>query len=201
MRTCLSTILLAAAAAIASAPAPAAAVDFNIFGSYWETNDVGHTGGGGLSLGLPINDAVAVELRGTYYERLREDPLSHIFHTNDPLFRKKGINVTPLEVGARFSFAPEGTFRPYLGIGGGYFLLDSDFGNVADEVGYYARVGAAFGAPKGVNFFAEATYRRVEGTVQIDPEDLGDVIDLNVSDRATLNLDGFAANVGIRFNL
>ncbi len=177
---------------------PATATDFSLYGSYWDTDAAGDAAGGGISLGLPFNDTVAVELRATYFEELSDDPLANAFDSDDPVFQEKGINVTPLEIGVRFTF-PHENIRPYVAGGAGYYLLDSDFGEVEDEVGYYAAVGAAFGNPDRIQFFVEGTYRKMEGTVELDPEDLDDIDDIDVRDKADFDLDGFGANLGVRW--
>jgi hypothetical protein len=177
---------------------PATATDFSLYGSYWDTDAAGDAAGGGISLGLPFNETLAVELRATYFEELSDDPLANAFDSDDPVFQEQGINVTPLEIGLRVSF-PQDSFRPYVAGGAGYYLLDSDFGEVDDEVGYYAASGAAFGNPDRIQFFVEATYRKMEGEVQLDPEDLEDIDDIDIDDRATFDLDGFGANLGVRW--
>lgn len=193
-----SKALLALAVGLACAM-PAAATDFSLYGSYWDTDAAGDAAGGGIGLGLPFNDTFAVELRATYFEELSDDPLANAFDSDDPVFQEQGINVTPLEIGARFSF-PQDSFTPYLSAGAGYYLLDSDFGEVNDEVGYYAVVGANFGNPERIQFFIEGTYRKMEGEVRLDPDELDDIDDLDIEDRASFDLDGFGANLGIRWN-
>ncbi len=193
-----SKALLAAVLGLALAM-PATATDFSLYGSYWDTDAAGDTAGGGISLGLPFNETWAIELRGTYFEELSDDPLANAFDSDDTVFQDQGISVIPAEVGVRLSF-PQDSFRPYASFGAGYYLLDSDFGEVDDEVGYYGALGAAFGNPDGIQFFVEANYRKMEGEVRLDPEDLDDIDDIDIDDTATFDLDGFGANVGLRWN-
>ena len=123
--------------------APAHATDFALFGSYWDTDVAGDAAGGGLAFGLPFNEMLAVELRATYFEELTDDPLENIFDSDDPVFQEVGIQALPLEAGLRLSFAEGATFRPHVTGGVSYFLLDSDFGEISDEVGWFAALGAS----------------------------------------------------------
>ena len=192
--------LLLAAAALAFLAAPAAAMDFSVYGSYWDTDVAGDAAGGGIGFGFPFNDVMSLELKATYFEELTDDPLENAFDSNDPVFQEAGINVTPLEAGLRFEIPAGDAVRPYFSAGVGYFLLDSDFGEVDDEVGYYGTFGLEFGDEEGTSFFAAATYRKVEGEVRLDPDQLDDIDDIDIQDRATFDLDGVGANVGVRWH-
>jgi hypothetical protein len=180
--------------------APASAGDFSIFGSYWDTDVAGDAAGGGLGLGFPFNETLGLDLRVSYYEELSDDPLENAFDSNDPVFQEKGIQVWPLDIGLRFNFASGSSFRPYLAGGASYFVLDSDFGNINDEVGYYAALGATFGDPDGTNFFVEGTWRKANARIELDPEDLNDIDDINVEDHANFDIDGAGVNLGLRWN-
>lgn len=185
--------------ALALIAAPSAAADFTLMGSYWDTDVAGDTAGGGLILGMPFNPSLALELRASYYEELTDDPLANIFDSDDPVFQRRGIQVAPLEAGLRFTFAPRGIFRPHLAAGGSYFLLDSDFGEIDDELGYFAALGATIGDGRGPELFVEAHWRKATAQVRLDPEDLDDIDDIEVEDRADLDLDGIGAHLGVRW--
>lgn len=192
--------LVIAGIVVAALAAPSTAADFSVFGSYWDVDVAGDTAGGGISMGIPFNESLALELSATYFEELTDDPLANAFDSDDPVFEQQGMNVTPLSAGLRWSFGANESFRPYASGGLTYFLLDSDFGEVNDEVGYYAALGAGFGNPDGMSFFAEAIYRSAEAEVKLDPEQLDDIDDIEVRDRATFDLDGVGVNAGLRFN-
>ena len=53
------------------ASAPAAAGDFGIFGSFWDTDDLGETAGGGVK--FSFGDRFKLRAAGTYYPDLTED--------------------------------------------------------------------------------------------------------------------------------
>ena len=196
MKKFVITAIVAAALA-----APSSAGDFSIFGSWWDADVAGDTAGGGISLGIPFNETLGLEFSATYFEELTDDPLANAFDSDDPVFVEQGLNVTPLSVGLRVNFGDSASsVRPYVSGGATYFLLDSDFGEINDELGYYAALGAGFGNPDGMSFFAEAIYRSAEAEVKLDPDDLDDIDDLEVRDRATFDLDGVGVNAGLRFS-
>ena len=180
--------------------APASATDFSALGAYWNTDAAGDTAGATLGFGIPFNDSLALELRASYFEELSDDPLANAFDSDDPVFQDKGIQAIPLEAGLRFSFAPGQTFRPHIGAGGSYFLLDSDFGEVKDELGYYAVLGATIGDGEGADFLIEGTWRKVSAQVELDPEQLDDIDDIDVQEKADLDLDGVGVNLGVRWS-
>ena len=197
-RICLHIVILAAAV-IAIGAAPTFATDFALYGSYWHTDVAGDAGGAGIALGIPFNETLGLELRGTYYEELTDDPLENIFDSDDPVFQERGIKALPLEAGLRLSFAPGATFRPHIVGGVSYFLLDSDFGEIDDEVGWFAGLGATIGDGDGAEFYVEANYRKAEAEIQLDPQDLDDIDDIDVGENARFDMDGVGANMGVRW--
>ena len=190
----------AVTAAALTLASPAWAGDFSLFGSYWDTDIAGDAAGGGISAAFPFNDMFGVEMRATYFEELNDDPLGAAFDSDEEVFQDKGIQALPLDLGLRITFAPQSHFRPYVAGGGTYFLLDSDFGNINDEVGWYAAAGAEFGDPEGANFFAEGLWRKASARIELDPDEIDDIDDLNVEDHANFDIDGFGLNLGVRWN-
>lgn len=178
---------------------PALAGDFAVLPAYWDTDAAGQTAGGGIALGLPFNPTVGIEMRATYFEELGDDPLAAAFDSDDTVFQDRGINVAPLELGLRVHLTQSDVFQPYLSGGGSYFLLDSDFGEVDDELGYYAALGANIGDREGASFFIEGIWRKATAQVRLDPEELDQIDDLDVEDRADIDLDGVGANLGVRW--
>ena len=175
--------ILCAAAALTILAAPAAnATDFGVFGSYWGTEDADEALGAGAKLRL----GRYVELRGTYVSDVTAD--------TDPERFDFEVSAIPLEAGLRFDFAENEAFSPYVGGGASYLLLDTTEGDIDDEVGWYAVVGAEFARqPSGLGFMAEAIYRGVEATVTEDDDGFPDDVHEDVS----LNLDGFGVNAGL----
>jgi hypothetical protein len=192
--------LIAALCVATFATAPLCAADFSLMGSYWNTDVAGDTAGGGFVLGLPFHETLAFELRGTYFEELSDDPFGNIFDSDETVFQGRGIQAIPLEAGLRFSFAPGSSFRPYIGGGGSYFLIDSDFGEIQDQLGYYLAAGATVGDGEGADFFFEGVWRQASAEVEVDPEDLGDIDDIEVDNTPSFDIDGFGVNIGVRWN-
>lgn len=190
--------LCAIAAAIALA-GPAWAGEFSLFGSYWDTDIAGDTAGGGIEFAFPFNETLALELRASYFEELTDDPLENAFDSDAEVFQEAGIQALPLDLGLRFQFAPGSNFRPYLAGGGTYFLLDSDFGEINDEVGYYAALGATIGDGVGADFFVEGIWRKATARVELDPQELEDIDDIDVEDHANFDIDGLGVNLGVRW--
>jgi hypothetical protein len=201
MKSQLRVAILAGAAALvlcfASAPAQAD-VGFSLFGSYWEPDDTSDTAGGGLAVSFPISPRWDVDLRASYFEELDPEPLQVLFDSDSP-FRTRGLEVLPLEIGLRFGFAPDAAVHPYIGGGAGYYLIDSDFGEIDDEGGWYGLFGLGFGNPDATSFFVEAQYRKMEATVEEDPDDPFDFEGFD--ERVKLDLDGLGFNAGVIFRL
>jgi Outer membrane protein beta-barrel domain len=198
-----STAVLAGTIAMllcmAATPPARAEFGFSIFGSYWEPDDTSDAGGGGLELAFPLSQRWDLDLRGSYFEELDPEPLDVLFDADSP-FRNAGLEVLPIELGLRFALAPNAeVVRPYLGGGAGYYLLDSDFGDVDDEGGWYGLFGLGFGDREGASFFVEAQYRKMEATVEEDPDHPFDFEGFD--DRVVLDLDGLGFNAGVTWRM
>lgn len=176
--------LLFAAVAMALMAGPAAATDFSLYGAYWNTQDFDEALGGGAK----VRFGKYVELRGTYFSDVTAD--------TDPERFDFEVSALPIEAGLRFDFAEGGAFTPYVGAGAGYYMLDTTEGEIDDEVGFYAVLGAEFGRQdSGLGFMVEGIYRQMEATVTDDPDDFPDPGD--VEDEVKFQLDGLGVNAGI----
>jgi hypothetical protein len=169
--------------------APAAAGDLGIFGSYWDTDELGETAGGGIR--WAFGDGVfRFELRGAYFPDLSED-FDQLIEDNDLETGTFEVEAIVPEAGFTFNLAPESRFQPYLGAGGSYYLLDTNVFELDDEYGYYGLFGFQVGGGgDGPAFFAEGLYRWVDGTVEG-----GDLIE----DDFEIDLEGYAINAGVLF--
>ena len=176
----MKKIILCAAAALALAAGPAMAGDFSVYGSYWDTKDADEAIGVGAKARFGI-----VELRGTYFNDVTAD--------TSPESRDFEVKAIPLEAGLNFQFAKGERFSPYLGGGASYFLLDTNRGDIDDELGWYGVVGADIGAPNGLSFMAEAIYRNVEATVTNEE----DLTNPDIEDKVAFDLSGIGVNLGL----
>lgn len=175
---------------------PVQAAGFRLYGAFWDTDAAGDTFGGGLTVDFPVSRVLGVEFRGAYYEELSNEPLEALFEDDNPVFQD-GLEDIPLEAGIRLDFARETAFNPFVSGGLSYHLLDSEFGEVDDEFGWYAGGGFELGAQQGAGLFVEALYRDIEGSVAVDPDALDDIDDLDFEGDVPLDLSGFGANVGV----
>ena len=167
---------------------PAAAGDGGIYGTYWDTDELGETAGAGIR--WAFGDKVfRFELRGTYFPDLSED-FDELIEETDLETGTFEVEAIVPEAGFTFNFMPEAHFQPYAGAGGSYYVLDTNVFNLDDEFGYYALFGFQLGsAGDGPAFFAEGLYRWVEGTVEGD----------DVVEDFDIDLEGYAINAGVLF--
>jgi hypothetical protein len=171
-------VLLALAVTGLLAAVPASATDFSVGGAYWDTKDADQALGvyGKLGFGL-------FELRGTYFSDVTAD--------TEPEHRDFEVSAIPLEAGIKWDFARDERVNPYVGGGAGYYLLDTNRGDVNDEVGWYAVAGLDIATQAGFGINVEGIYRGMEATVDnVDN-------DTNIRDSVDLNLDGFGLNAGL----
>ena len=175
MKTLIATMMTLAMIAGAGL-----ASDLSLYGSHWDTDELDDVWGGGARLRLGSGAPLWLELRGTYFEDLTEDT---------PLF-DVDLEAIPVDLGLALNILPTDKGTLYLAGGGTYFFLDSNVGDVDDEVGWYAGVGGEIALSAHVSLFAEFLYRDVEGTVEDDdPED--------IEDRVDIDLEGNVVNVGL----
>jgi hypothetical protein len=177
-------IVLVSLLGFALATGVASAVDLGIHGAYWDTKEGDQAFGLGAKLRFSF-----FEIRGTYFDDVTADV--------DPEVSDFEIKAYPIEAGIVIQLLKGSFFRPYIGGGGGYYILDTNVGDIDDEVGFYLVGGADIGEPSSrVGFSLEAIYRNIEGTVR---GDLGDPdFDLE-EDEVDLDLSGVGANLGVVF--
>lgn len=190
--------------ALALAPAAVGASSFSLYGSVWDTNDLGKAAGAGFTVAIPLaSTGLDLDLRAAYYEELKDTHFEQVIDlTRDDVINplvEDGIQVTPIELGLKYNFAADSPFNVYLGGGAGYYLLDNT-GEQAldDEFGYYAVAGFTAGSSR-VAFIGEVVYRQIEGSVErrsIRLDNLGDVDFESVPD---LDLNGPTLNLGVTF--
>ena len=184
--------LLVTLAVVVLSSAPASAGSFAAYGTWWDTEDASDAAGVGLSYAWNLGEVVDLEARLAWYEELSDDPLDDFFSGTSPI--STGLTVLPLEVGLRFNFARDSeVWNPWVGGGVAYFALDTDSGNIDDEIGFYATFGSTFGDGKGADFYAELGYRFAEGEVS----DLGDLNGDGLDDNFDVSLNGPFLSAGV----
>jgi opacity protein-like surface antigen len=165
-------------AALALLAGPASATDFGLFGSGWNTKDADQ----GIGVGGKLNFGRLFELRAAYFSDLTAD--------TSPERRDFELKAIPLEAGLAFKFAESERMSPYAGGGAGYYMLDTDRGDIDDEVGWYAVLGADFQTSENLGFMVEGIYRGMEATVRRD--DLDDI-----RDDVNVDFGGLGVNAGL----
>lgn len=180
MRRILLTLSAVAVLALLAAPAKAQSSSVGVFGSYWDTKDADQGYGGGVKFDF----ARYLELRASYFSDVT---------SNNPVPGRGDfkLRVVPLEGGLVYKFQPNDRFTPYLGAGASYLLLDTNRGNIDNELGWYAVGGADIKTDHGFGVMLEAIYRSVDSTIRDRGNDT--TVDTNVD----LQLRGFGANVGL----
>ena len=211
----------AAALCLVGAPAMAQSTtyggDFTVFGAYANTrqansssrdvfnnqNNDSNNYGGGVKLRWSF-----IEFRASYFDGIETNRLR--FQCNEPLCNGNDFKVRmiPLELGLVYKFpAGYGRFNPYIGAGGGYYLLRGTNNNAAStsgngsfkidsEVGYYGVLGTDININPKVGINVEGLYRDVRGTVRVDQNDLVE----GVSNKVNVQLGGWGVNAGVVFH-
>ncbi len=172
--------------------APSSAV--SIFAAYWDTNDLGEAGG--LGLGFQFGGKFALDIAGTYYEELDEDPLALLEDGESP-FIGNGLEVIPIDVGFLYRSNGGRGAGFYVGAGATLFMIDSSAPGVVtdDESGWYLKAGFDLaGGNRGPTVFIEGLLRQVDAEVGTE---LG-FLD-NGSGNLSLDLEGVSLHVGVRF--
>lgn len=161
------------------------ASDFSLGGAYWNTKDYNAGVGASLKWAPSLGGTnLAFEMRGTYLDDIKVDSPSEFDFE---------VHAIPVDVGLKWDFTKNEAGNFYIGGGGTYTFLDSNQGQLDDDVGYYAEIGFQVGKPKGASFFAEALYRKTKGTV----EGVQSPGDPSVTEDVSTDLSGAAANVGV----
>lgn len=149
-------------------------IEFGVFGSYLDTDDLGDGYGGGAKLELQAVDWLSLDARGSYI--FFEDP---------------DVDMYPLELAAYFNIPlADEQIVPYAGVGAGYYIFDAEGFDMDNEVGFFPVVGLEVGA-WNLSFMIEARWLFLEADVDDAVEELGNL------DEA--ELDGLGINLGLLF--
>jgi hypothetical protein len=169
----VSTALLIAI----SLAAPASARNLKVFGTYWDTSDVGTYYGGGVRYTFSETLGLAVGVTGAFD--------GDEFDLGD--LELDNVDTTAWDLG--FHVSINELF--YFNVGATYYQFDSNLGDADNEWGYYGLLGATMGGQR-FRFFIEAVYRDVDATIRYDDLDV-------ILDEVTVDLSGFSANAGLEW--
>ncbi len=204
MRKTLSSVVTVVAL-LAASTSPAAAVDFGIFGSYWDSDDLGGAFGLGGRIWVDINDDLDFEVSAQWLEEF-EDNSTLLEPTPLPAFvfsAMTEVEAIPVDLGLTYSFGDEGQGF-FIGGGGTWASLDGEIvitdpslpggiielGGVDDEFGWYAKLGY-----EAHDLFVDLLYRDLSATV----EGLAAVPLAGIPSKIDIDLSGFQVNLGWRF--
>jgi hypothetical protein len=153
---------------------------FSLFGAYSEITDSGRSIGAGARLSLG-GESVLFDLTATaFFQDVNTGHLG-LPGTSD-------VSIAPIEIGGRYLFGRGRDFRPYLGLGASYLLVDVSGGDADDEFGAYGLVGLVFGANGKVQLYGEMVYRYSEITV-----------DYGAYGKSEVEICGFGIAAGFNF--
>lgn len=189
--------LLGLVVLMAAVPTSASAVEFSIFGSYWDTNDLGEAIGGGLRVGFPINDNWNFDISGAYFEDWK-DQVRPLLATGQETDIE--LSTIPIDGGFTWTRDADGGFLFGAGLTYGYMDMNDlaisgtnlrATADAGDEFGGYVKAGY-----QGKNgFLAEVMYRFLEASIE-EIQIPGVVL---LDDTFDVKLDGYQVNLGWRF--
>ncbi|NLG36272.1 MAG: outer membrane beta-barrel protein [Lentisphaerae bacterium] len=149
----MKKILILLSILVIGATSASAAGGVGVFGSYWDTEDLGPGFGGGVKFKTDIAEFFAFEVRASCITKFDE------WDGDDELF------VIPIEAGLFFNF-PLGDEVPltlYGGGGGGYAILpEADDIDYDDDFCFFGAGGLEFAMGEGASLFGEVQYRFLE---------------------------------------
>ena len=164
------------------------------FGSWWDSKDYGSLYGGGARLGFEIFSGIALEARVSYLTSESQEDVIEGRNVSTEL------ELVPLEALVTWTLDVSEAIKPYIGAGAGYYLKNVDWKSSAsdviddaeekDSVGYFALAGLDIELGS-VILFGEAKYN----IIQDDDEWRWQGSDTKQKN----SLDGFAANIGLKF--
>jgi opacity protein-like surface antigen len=152
------------------------------FATYQNTEDMEDGYGAGLKYVLMFQDVVpnldcGIDVRTSWLT----------YDSDDNDFRAD-LDVIPIEVSAVARYEVLDGTRAYVGMGVGYYFIDSDEIEIDDEVGLSAMLGCDQRIVDKLSVFAEVRYLWLEPDLDIRGLD------------ADVDLSGVGANVGLALN-
>ena len=153
---------------------------YSLFGAWTEINEDASAPGAGMRLSVGGQNWVG-DLTWTWLQQ--QDGVSTIAGFEDSL------QVIPTDLGVRYLFNTQGSFKPYIGAGGTFFYVNLNDGSVDNTFGGYAMLGFSLGQSR-TKFFAEAIYRYGKSDVTYYLTPVSTVT-------GSMDVGGFGVNVGV----
>lgn len=153
-------VIVFALALLAAVPSWASGIGVGM--ATWDTETAGDDQGIGVRIGFDVNDAVAVELRASFFDAFGQVG-------NNALYR---LEVTPVDLGFSYHFNRGAQVEPYVGAGGTYLsnsvLFDggqppfTSGPEINDEFGFYFVAGVDVAVSDMFGVYGEALYRQAK---------------------------------------
>ncbi len=153
---------------------------YSLFGTWTEINEDASALGAGVRVSVGGQNWVG-DLTWTWLEG--QDNVSTIAGYED------SVQVIPTDLGIRYLFNTQGSFKPYIGVGATYFWVNLNDGGAENPWGGYGILGFSIGQSRA-RFFAEAIYRygSSDVTYQVTPV---------ASVTGSMDVGGWGANAGV----
>ncbi len=181
MKRCVYAIIVTMLIVIVAGTAAAGGISQQAgpFVTYQNTEDMEDGYGVGLKYLKMIQDVVpkldcGVDVRASW--------LTYDGDDND--FRAD-LDIIPLEVFALMRYDVLAGTRAYAGVGLGYYVFDSDYVDIDDDIGFSAMVGCDQRVSDILSVFADVRY------LWLEPD---------VNAKADIDLGGVGANIGLALN-
>ena len=153
---------------------------YSLFGSWSEVNEDASAFGAGMRLSVGGQNWVG-DLTWTWFES--QDDAATIAGYTDKL------QVVPTDLGIRYLFNTQGSFKPYIGAGGTFFYVNLNDGDADNALGGYAMIGFNLGRSRA-KFFAEGIYRFGSTDVTYNLTPISSVT-------GSMDVGGFGVNAGV----
>ena len=153
---------------------------YSLFGTWSEINEDASAPGAGMRVSIGGKNWVG-DLTWTWLQS-QEDVETFAGYEDK-------VQVIPTDLGVRYLFNTQGSFKPYIGAGATFFYVNVNDGDADNTFGGYAVLGFSLGQTQ-TRFFAEATYRygSTDVTYRSNPTDV-------VS--GSMDVGGFGVNAGV----
>jgi len=171
--------LLVVGILILAAPAWAGG-GFSLFGSYSEIVEDAEAPGVGVRVSIGGKNWVG-DLTWTWLQK-QEDVNTFDLFVDE-------VQVIPTDLGIRYLFNTNGSFKPYLGAGATFFYTNVNTGNAENAFGGYGMLGFNLGRGR-TTFFAEGIYRF--GSTDVEYRYTVDQIT-----SGSMDVGGWGVNVGV----
>jgi len=153
---------------------------YSLFGTWTEINEDASAPGAGMRVSIGGQNWVG-DLTWTWLQG--QDDVSTITGYQDT------VQVIPTDLGVRYLFDTQGSFKPYIGVGATFFWVNLNDGDADNAWGGYGILGFSLGESR-TRFFAEATYRFGSSDVTYNMTPVSVVT-------GSMDVGGFGVNAGV----